>query len=367
MFKNADLQLLPIFVAKDLERLPPVTFDSVDATALLKSITLLKSELTQIKNDYVTKKHFEDLECKLYDGRYASLLSGQWVNTKKRGTCVKDSGPMALGTPRSESCDKSYTRPFQWPNHATNDNECALSPSHPSDEPVEQFPCESDWSLSRALIEVDNSAPSLTQSNKQCSNEMVNQILDRTGFVNNKTEQLPVTSVGGGIEYAKSAGSALVNKRFDETCKLLYDKVVPCKDSEYVGDWKLVQRKRLKDKFIGSRGKAVSDLNSKFRAADTKIPLFVSNVHKDVLESDITDYIYEKTREKVSLLKIKMKKQRDYNSYKIFVSKNKIEIFLDDNLWPAGISFRRFVNMKDGLGNESSPKRDFVPETITNG
>lgn len=104
-------------------------------------------------------------------------------------------------------------------------------------------------------------------------------------------------------------------------------------------------------------GKAESDPTIKFKAADIKIPLFVSNVHKSVVESDIIDYIYQKTKEKVFLLKIEMKRQKDYNSYKIFVSKTKIDIFLDDKMWPSGISFRRFVSLKDWQGGQREIKQ----------
>lgn len=37
------------------------------------------------------------------------------------------------------------------------------------------------------------------------------------------------------------------------------------------------------------------------------------------------DYIFEKTNLRVSLLKIDMKRQRDYNSYKVFVNKEMID------------------------------------------
>lgn len=91
MFKNKDLQVLPIFVAKDLQKLP----------IMHKSIKLLKLELMQIKNNYVTIKHFEELECKWYEERYVSILSGQCRVNTKRGACM-GSGPMALLTPGNE-------------------------------------------------------------------------------------------------------------------------------------------------------------------------------------------------------------------------------------------------------------------------
>lgn len=88
------------------------------------------------------------------------------------------------------------------------------------------------------------------------------------------------------------------------------------------------------------------------------MPLFISNVHKDVSEMDIKYYIEGRTGEKVSLLKISMKHERDYCAYKVFVMKHKINTFLDDDLWPSGITFRRFVNFS--MRRPESPDRDNV-------
>lgn len=104
--------------------------------------------------------------------------------------------------------------------------------------------------------------------------------------------------------------------------------------------------------------------NFQFRAADTKVPLFISNVHKDVSDQDIINYIYEKTQERVTLSKIVMKHEKDYNAYKVFVTKYKIDTFLNDKLWPSGVSFRRFVqfpmnnrkNIEKNIGQNGQPK-----------
>lgn len=43
LLKITDPELVPIFVARDLRKLPPVTFDHIDVTTLLKDIMVLKS------------------------------------------------------------------------------------------------------------------------------------------------------------------------------------------------------------------------------------------------------------------------------------------------------------------------------------
>lgn len=66
-----------------------------------------------------------------------------------------------------------------------------------------------------------------------------------------------------------------------------YDQDV-VRDSE----WQIVRKKSAKHyKLIGQRGCAPTELNCKFKAADTKVPLLISNVSKDVTEKDIISYI----------------------------------------------------------------------------
>lgn len=49
IFEEIDPENQPCFVAKDLNRLPPVTFDHVDVTRLLKDMTAIKSDLTNLQ------------------------------------------------------------------------------------------------------------------------------------------------------------------------------------------------------------------------------------------------------------------------------------------------------------------------------
>lgn len=104
-----------------------------------------------------------------------------------------------------------------------------------------------------------------------------------------------------------------------------------------------MQRKRLRNRFISKRGIAV-EIDSKFRAANVQVPLYIYNVSKEVSMDDVDNYIKKKTDIPVTLEKINMKSMRQYDSYKVFVPKQKIDIFLRDDFWPEGIAYRRFVN-----------------------
>lgn len=119
-------------------------------------------------------------------------------------------------------------------------------------------------------------------------------------------------------------------------------------------EWQIVQKKSAKRyKLIGQKGSANITPSGKFKAADVKVPLFISNVSKETCEQDIISYIKEKTNETVSLKLIKMKTSKKYNAYKLFVSKYRLDLFLRDDFWPNGITFRRFVHFMYGTTQES--------------
>ncbi|KAF9799367.1 hypothetical protein SFRURICE_015012 [Spodoptera frugiperda] len=41
-----------------------------------------------------------------------------------------------------------------------------------------------------------------------------------------------------------------------------------------------------------------------------------------------------------------MKVPKLYDAYKILVPKNKLKTFLNDDFWPEGVAYRRFVNFR---------------------
>ena len=51
--KETDPDDVPDFVVRDLHKLPPITFDHVDVTRLLKDITSLKASLAEMQSNMV--------------------------------------------------------------------------------------------------------------------------------------------------------------------------------------------------------------------------------------------------------------------------------------------------------------------------
>lgn len=102
---------------------------------------------------------------------------------------------------------------------------------------------------------------------------------------------------------------------------------------------------------MGKMGNSVIDAGEKFKPADRKVPIFITNVHKDTTDVDIENYIFRKSAISVKLEKINLRKQTDYNAYKFFVSQSDVHMFLNSEMWPNGIIFRRFVHFRPRITN----------------
>ncbi|CAH2085311.1 unnamed protein product [Euphydryas editha] len=113
-FKVTDPDLLPVFVARDLEKLPPILFDHLDTSKLLKDLALVRSEVDIIKSSYVSIDQLEAVKRDLLKNQYAlSPFSPANINIK-RGA-YQDSGPIGL-TNIDESAIRCYENEINVPN-----------------------------------------------------------------------------------------------------------------------------------------------------------------------------------------------------------------------------------------------------------
>lgn len=104
VIKSTDPEKIPIFVAKELHRLPPVTFDHVDVTSLLKDIVVLKSQLDQIKNNYATVDQLKELKSVTDNLKQASLFytpnqTPSYVNKRARRVNIAETESLLAVTP----------------------------------------------------------------------------------------------------------------------------------------------------------------------------------------------------------------------------------------------------------------------------
>ncbi|XP_061717843.1 uncharacterized protein LOC133525562 [Cydia pomonella] len=123
LMKTTEPDLMPIFAARALEKLPPVTFDHLDCTKLLKDMVRLQAELETVKANYVTQSDLDVLKSEFLEINTISppaRLSICKVNNRRGAWCM-NSGPVGLShtshmneTTASEQIIKDYnTSPIQ--------------------------------------------------------------------------------------------------------------------------------------------------------------------------------------------------------------------------------------------------------------
>lgn len=325
VFKVNDPDVLPIFVARDLEKLPPITFDHLDVSKLLKDLMIVQNEIKSIKSSYATVEQLEALkrDC-LNDKPTSPPFSAVKINMK-RGA-YRDSGPIAL----SQFDDTIITASLDASNCE------ALSPT--------------EYNLKyRSIVDLNKVAGSSGSEAQQAN-------------LSQQRSERCVTIGGHSADDngEKVTGPTCAARRHESSRLTSETSVSPAESAQnksYAGvlkvqnpndGWTVVQRKapKSKNRLLGKLGNVVIDSEEKFRAADRKIPLFITNVDKNTTEADIAKYIKSKTNEEVGLEKIIIKRKCEHDAYKLFVSQSKLSLYLDENLWPQGIIFRRFVHFK---------------------
>lgn len=312
VFKEVDPELMPIFVARDLQKLPPASIDHIDTVTLLKDITNIRNEINTFKEQYVTTSQFQALQTELKNIKEAKVpvySQTNYVNSQKREGFLLDSLPFGL-------------------LHTTSNENASVG----SCETVEisNFEC-------RSVSECKQQSPSCTHA--------------QSYGVQALAVPTPTTLPEPEIDIANDMSKAEIgNKKvIGETQATMADVLLregEWKQNKPSEEWIKVQKKKLRNRFIGRTGKALPDMESHFKAADIRIPLFISNVNKEVTEENICDYLQMKAQVSANVEKIIMKQERPYNAFKIYVPKHKLETCLNDNFWPDGVKFRQFVHLR---------------------
>ncbi|KAI5632859.1 hypothetical protein NE865_14415 [Phthorimaea operculella] len=116
--EQASNQQLPVFVAKDLHRLPPVTFDYIDVSTLLREITCLKQDVHNIQCDYIRARDIADIPTE----KKVDVETGTARGASERPSTANDvsraasaprapRAPRAAGAPRAPPPPPRHSRP----------------------------------------------------------------------------------------------------------------------------------------------------------------------------------------------------------------------------------------------------------------
>lgn len=332
LFKSEEPDNIPVFVARQLDKLPPILWDHLDCSKLLKDMITMKSEIEAIRTTYATLQCVNELKTEFRRLKTDSLppaTSLFKVNTK-RGAWL-DSGPMGLSHEYDVSTNEISTQ------NSLNQKSPSMQPEILRVEQNKQAEHNQNDHQRSSVERAQASAgagngeggvrPIVSQESSGPTGSVVTS--DTTSMTGTQLrEQLTASDKAGdrcALKLSESERSS--NDNTEKWQKVVY------------------RKKQNKYRYSGKSGIA-RDLECTFRAADKKIPMFITNVHISATERDIINHIYNKTQERVFLEKINMKVERGHKAYKFMISESNLSIYMDESFWPEGVLFRRFVNFK---------------------
>lgn len=358
LFKSSEPDTIPVFVARQLDKLPPILIDHLDCSKLLKDMSKLRTEIEMMKSNFATLDKLNELRDAVLCIQNDSLpppTSAFKVNKKRGAWC--DSGPMGLShdlnVQESESCmdnnEMMCTKP-----PLTQYREMEVVQNKQSERDLNR--CQRMSSAERGEISAGagcgeggvhlqarmSPAPlSMLSVPPPCRDEPS----AATGLVASAAVTSHAPSHTQGASQLIATDKAGCNRELQEHV-LPVRETKPDESNNDSERWQTVhRRKTTKYRYSGKSGVA-RDLECTFRAAERKIPMFITNVHMSTAESDIVKHILHKTQETVYLERINMKYERGHKAYKFLISEENLSKYLDESLWPAGVIFRRFVNYK---------------------
>lgn len=347
--KETDPEEVPIFVALELQKLPPILFDHVDVTKILKDLLVIQQDMNRMKDQFATIEQLDTLKGEIELLKRTSPINTYEYNINTRRGAGRmesfESSDDPLGSHHSDV-------------RAINQSQLVFSPETVHCEIVEKkLPPEgiSDSrpiNMQRSVIQNPTTNESQPYSKQdRCHNPVQSkghaaELSTVISDTMNHPTQLIAHPTAGNSRHTANAPGKLATMNVNKTmADIVKDGEWKCEKQN--DDWITVQRRRHRNRFAGNKGKAVPETNMNFKAAEIKVPVYIYNVAKDVSVCDITKYVTSKSNLNVTVEKMKMRLEKEYNSFKIFVPKYHIDLFMDADFWPVGIAYRRFVEFRN--------------------
>ncbi|KAL0809014.1 hypothetical protein ABMA28_012662 [Loxostege sticticalis] len=286
MLKETDPDDVPTFVAKELRKLPPVTFDHVDVTRLLKDIITLKASLAEVQfkleasQNTISELRTEIVELRNIKSHEATNLSPNCgVNTTSQSSAASanlDAIPAAVSTA------------------------CNASP-RPAPHPAGMTSPAAHTSSSRAYASVAAS---------------------RTPILNQR--QVKKTLGLSKTERNTTAPTAYRKEELD------------------MDGFITVERKKRKPTSRNQCGTALTGPNMLLRPATPTTQLYVSRLHYTTKAEQVVEYVQKKTNTLLRVVKLESSRNVNFNSFVIRVPTEMLATFTKEEFWPKGVVFRRF-------------------------
>lgn len=355
---------LPIFVAKNLNKLPPVSFDHIDVTTFLKDMTLLRKEIADVKvkqlddNLHQPSPGIEALKCEI-EGMKIILQELQ-----SRKCFVEPPLLPHIDKDTSRQHNDGFAQPVtsSLPSEVQEPGaQCPATTGSVTVSPVAVVPvtvCPAD-----ANPDTGGNSELKHDRKNQNKEEAVaqdpgTQCPAATGSVTTKNKNKKRSKVSTtprqptsprttmNMTYV-SLPTTVKPVSFADKVKTAYHERPA--QQQHSGDeqWTLVRGKNRK-RITNRRGTGEPLPQFNFRAAERMMSLYLSRVCPESKTSDISGFIKYKTGLDVKATKLNAYDNEDneFNAFKVRVPVANVDTFLNrqgDRFWPKDIVFRRFL------------------------
>ncbi|CAH0402151.1 unnamed protein product [Chilo suppressalis] len=310
LLKETDPDDVPTFVAKELHKLPPVTFDRVDVTRLLKDINFLKATLADVVN-------------KLEDANNNIGELRAQVDLLSNNACASRS---------PEASNVNTRRGAQ--NASVGSIESAPASASPAAATA------SDASRLAAAAR-----PSVTpETSRACTSTPQRAYAAAAA-------SRPVDAVPNCERRSK--------QQTEKSSKLSIQRATPAASQKRISDEKgfiKVERKKRKPIRRNLCGAAPTGPNHLLRPAIPPTPLYVSRLHYSTKEEEIVEYLRIKTNFSLRVARLESRHNVNFNSFVVRVPTEHQATFMKEDFWPKGVVFRRFRGrLPDTTPRHTSP------------
>lgn len=280
LLKETDPDQLPTFVVRDLNKLPPVSFDHVDVTSLLKDIVLLKARLADVERKLeASQQQVTEVRAELVDLRNTVCLSGSPARVNNVN--------MRRGAGRNNSLCMSFAS-------------AVLSSPTPIGE-----------SADCADLAPRSSCPAPMASTSDAER------------ITPPTKSLMTAS----------SPAAPAAKREPDKAK---------NRADLDGFVKVQRKKHRKPTNKNCCGKAPVEPQTRVRAAKPNTPVYISRLHYTTRADDIAEYVRQKLKYEPRVQLLESRRNVNFKAFVVRIPTCYLHLVLDENFWPQDVVFRRF-------------------------
>ncbi|KAI5639816.1 hypothetical protein NE865_07716 [Phthorimaea operculella] len=325
---------LPDFVAKDLHRLPPVSFDHIDAASLLKDILVLKQDIFFVRNNYATLSTLADTKEQIELNLKTTI---DQLKPTQKGVLTKDEG-------RKPFCIK------QNQENINLDSFSLLSSTIKPEGSGENIDLTVIGGAKPAAAALPGSVlrtppgtspppPPLHPAKKRRHRRKQNKTTNSLNKHQTPFGSRPLSGTTCQKAQLQKPAINLLNcdKNLDENTK-------DCK-TDYNTFKTVVNKNKLKKQrksTVNLQGKALLTSN-KIKVAPRLSYIFVTRFDVTISSQDIKDFISESGKEIIEVEKIVPYHKTNFSSFKITVDQKLEQSLLSEDFWPCGVEYRRFT------------------------